>query len=95
MYYFIADIKINDMNEYQKYLDKVDEIFSGYKGKYLVLDDNPKVLEGDCKHSRTVIISFDTEQDFNEWYYSKDYQEILKFRLNSAECDTILVKGKE
>ncbi|MCB0731797.1 MAG: DUF1330 domain-containing protein, partial [Ignavibacteriae bacterium] len=29
-YYFIANIKINDENEYKKYLEKVDDIFEKY-----------------------------------------------------------------
>lgn len=94
MYYFVANININDLNEYQKYVDKVDGVFSKYKGKYLALDDNPEVLEGKWKYTRSVIVSFETKLDFDNWYNSKEYQEILKYRLNAAECDTILIKGK-
>ncbi|MFA6597113.1 MAG: DUF1330 domain-containing protein [Ignavibacteriaceae bacterium] len=93
-YYFIANIKINNRLEYQKYVDKVDEVFSKYNGKYLAVDDNPKNLEGNWDYSRVVIIEFKTESDFNRWYNSKEYQEILKYRINSSKSDTILVKGK-
>ena len=44
-YYFIAQIKINDESEYQKYIEKVDDVFKKYKGKYLVIDNNPEVLK--------------------------------------------------
>jgi uncharacterized protein (DUF1330 family) len=95
MYYFVANIKIDDREEYQKYVERVDEVFAKYNGKYLAFDDNPKILEGNWGYSISVIIGFKCEADFNDWYYSKDYQEILKFRLNAAKCDTILIKGKE
>jgi uncharacterized protein (DUF1330 family) len=92
-YYFVANIKIHDKDEYQIYVDKVDEVFSKYKGKYLAVDDTPKILEGNWNYTRAVIIEFKTESDFNNWYYSKDYQEILNHRLNGAVCDTIFIKG--
>jgi uncharacterized protein (DUF1330 family) len=93
-YYFIAQIKINDPETYRKYIDKVDSIFVKSKGKYLVLDNNPEVLEGTWDYTRSVVIRFDTKADFESWYRSPEYQEILKYRLQAAQCDTILVKGK-
>jgi uncharacterized protein (DUF1330 family) len=92
-YYFIAQIKINDSKEYQEYLNGCDEVFSRYKGKYLAVDGNPQVLEGDWPYSRAIIVNFQTEEDFMEWYYSPGYQELLKYRLRAAHCDTLLVKG--
>jgi uncharacterized protein (DUF1330 family) len=93
-YYFVANIKINDPDEYQKYLNEADEIFSKYNGKYLALDDSPLVLEGKWDYSRVVIIEFPSKTDFNKWYKSEDYQRILQYRLRSADCDTILIKGR-
>ena len=93
MFYFVANIKIVDETEYQKYLEKVDDVFSKYNGKYLAVDQAPKVLEGEWNYSRVIIISFENEDDFNNWYNSKDYQDILQFRLNGSKCDTILIKG--
>lgn len=94
-YYFVVNIKINDQLEYQKYINKVDEVFSKFNGKYLVVDDNPKLLEGDWDYSRIVIIEFETETEFNQWYNSKEYQEILKYRINASQSDGILAKGKK
>ena len=93
-YYFVANIKINDPDEYQKYLNEADEIFSKYNGKYLALDDSPLVLEGKWDYSRVVIIEFQSKSEFNKWYKSKDYQRILEYRLGAADCDTILIKGR-
>jgi uncharacterized protein (DUF1330 family) len=94
-YYFVSFIKINDLEKYQKYINEVDELSSKFNGKYLALDDNPKILEGNWNYSRSVIIKFNTETEFNDWYYSEEYQRILKYRLNASKCDTILIKGKE
>lgn len=92
-YYFIVRINIIDPLEYQKYLDKSGEIFRKYKGEYLVVDDEPVVLEGNWDYGRTVLIRFATRKDFWDWYYSDDYQAILKHRLLAADCSAILTKG--
>lgn len=91
--YFIAQIKINDPIEYQKYLDRCDEVFSKFNGEYLAVDGNPEVLEGVWDYTRTILIRFPTEQDFKRWYESSEYQQILIHRLKAAKCDTLLVKG--
>lgn len=93
MYYFVANIKIKNEEEYQKYIDRAGEVFSKYNGKYLAVDNNPEKLEGKWNYTRAVIIEFKSKNDFDNWYNSKEYQEILKFRLNGSECDTILIKG--
>jgi uncharacterized protein (DUF1330 family) len=94
-YYFVASIKINNPDEYKNYVKKVNEVFSKYNGKYLALDDNPQLLEGAWNYTRSVIIEFNSKSDFDDWYNSEDYQEILKYRLKAAKCDTILIKGKD
>ena len=76
-YYFIAQIKIKDNTNYQRYIDKAPEIFSKYNGTYLAADDNPQILEGNWKYTRSVLIEFKSKKDFNQWYHSKDYQSIL------------------
>ena len=93
-YFFIAQIKINDQDEYEKYIERVDEVFNKFNGEYLSVDDSPKILEGTWTYTRTVLIRFDSEEEFNEWYYSDEYQDILKYRLSAANCDSILIRGK-
>lgn len=93
-HYFIANIKVNSEQEYQKYLDSADDVFSKYKGKYLAVDKEPEVLEGEWNYSRAVLIRFESKEDFDAWYHSDEYQEILQYRLSASECDSILVQGK-
>jgi uncharacterized protein (DUF1330 family) len=93
-YYFVASIRLNNESEYQKYIEKVDEVFKKFNGEYMAIDNSPLVLEGKWEYSRAVIIRFENEEDFRKWYYSEEYQSILKHRLSGAQCDTILVKGK-
>ncbi len=92
--YFLAQINITDEKQYQRYLDRCDDIFSKYNGKYLSVDPDPDKLEGEWDYTRTVLIQFQTKIEFDDWYHSKSYQEILKFRLSGATCDSILIHGK-
>jgi uncharacterized protein (DUF1330 family) len=92
-HFFVAQIKINDPVEYDKYLERFDEIFSRYKGEYLAIDESPTLLEGNWNYTKSVLIKFNSKKDFEDWYYSKEYQTILKHRLNAAKCDTILLEG--
>ena len=92
-YYFIAQIKIKDKKSYQKYIDKAASVFAKYKGEYIAVNDNPEILEGKWNYTRTVLIRFGNKSDFEKWYHSPEYQEILKYRLKAADCDTILVRG--
>ena len=92
--YFIAQIKINDENEYKKYLSDANSIFSKYKGEYLAVDNNPEILEGNWNYTRIVLIKFPNKNGLKKWYNSKEYQKILKYRLNAAKCDTIIADSK-
>ncbi len=94
-HYFVAQIKINDEITYEKYLEHFDEIFSKYKGEYLAIDESPVLLEGTWNYTKSVLIRFPSKEDFNDWYYSDEYQKILKYRLSAADCDTILLEGLE
>ncbi len=92
-YYFIAQIRIHNPSEYDRYLEHFDEIFSKYKGEYLAIDESPTLLEGKWDYTKSVLVQFNSKKDFEEWYYSDEYQKILRHRLNAAVCDTILVEG--
>ena len=91
--YFVAQIQINDKDEYQKYLDGVDAVFSKFNGKYLAVDGAPETLEGHWSYDRIVIIEFPSEKELKRWYESPEYQRLVQYRLKAAKCDTLLVKG--
>lgn len=94
-YFFIALIRIHDKTLYDRYLERAGEIFAKFNGKYLVLDDRPMVMEGSWDYTRTVVIEFRSKTDFESWYTSDEYREILNFRLNAADCNSILACGSD
>jgi uncharacterized protein (DUF1330 family) len=84
---------MHDPVMYEQYIQRSGEIFRKYKGEYMVVDNEPLIIEGNADITRVVMIRFDTEQDFKDWYYSEEYQEIVKYRLNASDCDTVLVSS--
>ena len=92
--YFVARILIHDEAEYGRYLEKCDEVFARYNGRYLAVDRSPIPLEGTPEDGRMVIIKFPDEPSFRLWYDSPEYREILTHRLAGAHCTSVLVRGK-
>jgi uncharacterized protein (DUF1330 family) len=92
--YFIANIRIKDPAEYQKYLAGSDSVFQKYKGRYLAFDDRPEVLEGSWNYTRLVLIEFPDKKSLHDWYECEEYQSILKHRLTASDCDTVAIAGK-
>ncbi len=75
-------------DDHQEVLDKYNEAIANVQD---FPNDPPLQPEKNIWRDRT---SQDFCYYFNNWYDSEDYKEILKFRLNAAKCDTILIKGK-
>jgi len=93
--YFIANIKIKDRNEYKKYEEGFDDIFANYAGTVVTVDDNARVLEGTWPYTRTVVIRFPGEEEFERWYQSAEYQKLARHRFTASDTDAILVRGRD
>ena len=89
--YFIANIRIHDAAGFKEYLRLVEGVVGRYDGKYLAVDEHPEVLEGHWDYSRLVLIEFPDKESLKKWYDSDEYQEILRYRLDAADCDTVIV----
>jgi uncharacterized protein (DUF1330 family) len=93
--YFIAQIKIHDQEEYDKYLAGYDEVFARYQGKVIVVDDDPTILEGEWPYTRTVVIRFPNEIQVRRWYDSPEYQKLVQHRHKGSQADIIIAQGRE
>ncbi len=92
-YYMIAQIDIVDREGYQNYEAGFVEIFSRFEGTMLAVNEQPKLLEGSWPYTRTVLISFPSEEDAMAWYQSDDYQALAQHRFNSSSANIIGVTG--
>ena len=66
-----------------------------FSGKLVVLDDAVTPVEGDWHGGRLVIIEFEDEEAFREWYDSPEYQAALPLRLAATDSRAALAKGPD
>ena len=73
-----------------EYLEHVEATFKPYGGKWLVLDADVEVVEGEGPGSM-VLMEFPDMGTAKEWYHSPAYQEILHLRTDNVISDLVLV----
>jgi uncharacterized protein (DUF1330 family) len=86
---FIVQEEIHDAQALEGYREKAAAA-PGH-GKLVAVDDAPLVLEGNWHGPRVVILEFEDEAAFKEWYYSPEYQEALQIRLGATDSRSALV----
>ncbi len=92
--YFVAQIKVHDSDEYEKYLAGFDEIFSKYDAEVVLVDDDPEVLEGDWTYSRMVLIRFKNRDEARKWYRSPEYQKLAQHRFAASDSVAVFAEGR-
>jgi uncharacterized protein (DUF1330 family) len=91
--YIIAQIRIHDRAEYDKYQQGFPEVFARYQGELLVVSENPVVVEGEWPYTRTVLLRFPSADEARRWYESPDYQRIVQHRFRAADTNAVLVES--
>ena len=90
--YLIAQLKIHDRERYAEYESGFIDIFSQYKGTLLSVDEAPGRLEGEWDFTRTVLIQFPTKDDADAWYYSTEYQNLVKHRFAASDGNIVMIR---
>jgi uncharacterized protein (DUF1330 family) len=90
--YLIAQIQINDRDEYGKYEAGFLEIFSKYPGEILVVSEDAVILEGDWPYTRTVVLRFPSAEDAQSWYESDEYQALAQHRLRASTANIVMTE---
>ena len=93
--YMITRLTIHDRAEYNKYADQFMAIFEKFDGTMLSVDEEPQVVAGEWKATRSVLIEFPDKPKLFEWLLSPEYKEIGKHRDAGATAESIIVKGLE
>ena len=91
--YVIANINVKNSEAYKEYVGKVKPIVEKFGGEYLVRNGEFKVIDGEWKHPRTVVIKFPTYEKALEWYNSEEYKHIKLIRLANSVANGIIIKG--
>ena len=91
--YAIAQGRIEDREKFDEYIAQATPTLIEHKAKLLALDETPAVIEGTIDYPRTVILEFESEQAFYDWYDSPEYTAARGLRQDSAQGTFILISG--
>ena len=89
--YAIAQLWIHDPAAYGRYARRFMRVFEKFRGRVLVADENPQILEGVCDVDKVVVVTFPDEPSFREWVQSPEYLEIAEDRKAGASSVIMLV----
>lgn len=93
-YYLIVDVRIDDMDEYKKYMQQAKPVAERYGGEYLVRGGDFKILEGDYfSPRRLVMIRFPDKGSCEKFYNDPAYQQARAIRLPVSDMTIIGVEG--
>jgi|SRR3954464_6885083 uncharacterized protein (DUF1330 family) len=91
--YIVAQLKFTRREFYDRYQSRFMDVFKKFKGKLLVADARPVVLEGEWPHDKIVIMEFPDAAAAQEFQTSPEYQEISVDRKAGAEAIVVMVRG--
>ena len=93
--YTVGHITVTNPEGYKDYAAQVPATIAAHGGRYLVRGGHATDIEGTMEHSRHVVLEFPTREALEGWYYSPEYQEILKIRLANSTGVMTIVDGFE
>ena len=90
--YVIAQLKFTRRELYDRYQSRFMGVFRKFRGKLLVADEHPVVLEGEWPRDKIVIMEFPDAAAAEEFQTSPDYLEIAVDRKAGAEAIVLTVR---
>lgn len=81
-----------DASELKQYGRLAKATFAGHRIKFHAAYGPIRVLEG-APFEAAVVLEFDDISAAEAWYYSSQYQEALRHRLNGALSRALIVEG--
>lgn len=91
--YIIAQLKFTERERYDRYQSRFMGVFGKFRGKLLVADERPVVLEGDWPRDKVVIMEFPDAEAAREFHESPEYREIAVDRKAGADAVVLSVRG--
>ena len=93
--YIIARVRIDDLEQYQKYMAVSPDALGAFDGKFLVRGGDNVTVEGDPENRRLVVVEFPSYAAARECYQSEVYQEARKLRAHAGDAQFVVVEGVE
>ena len=91
--YAIALINIADRAGYATYEQGFMDVFSRFGGKLLAVDEAPVIKEGEWPYTRTVLLEFTDQAEFDRWYHSDAYQALATHRFGASQGRVVVIRS--
>ena len=91
--YLLANITVNNPENYKEYVSKVKSVVEKFGGEYLVRGGEMNIIEGDWPNERNIVIKFPSREKAMELYNSEEYKPIRQIRHDNAVSNSVIVDG--
>lgn len=91
--YTLVQLRIHDRERYLRYVRRFGAVLARHEGTLLAADEAPRLLEGAWDRDKVVLLRFESEQGYEAWANSSEYQEISGDRVASTDAVVLLVHG--
>ena len=91
--YAIAQGRIVNRQQFDLYVAAAIPTLQAHRVRLVALDETPAVIEGAIEYPRTVILEFESERAFHDWYDSPEYTAARQLRRHASLGTFILVNG--
>jgi uncharacterized protein (DUF1330 family) len=92
--YIIAQLKFTQRELYDRYQSRFAEVFRKFRGRLLVADERPEVLEGSFERDKVVVLEFPDRTAATEFHRSPEFAEIAADRKAGADAVVLLLRGQ-
>lgn len=93
--YTIAQLRFTDIDAYRRYQRAFPRVFTRFRGRVLVADEAPRVLEGEWPRDKLVILEFPDEAEAQRFAADTEYREISKDRKAGTDGVVLMARGFE
>jgi uncharacterized protein (DUF1330 family) len=92
--YLVVTMKINDLDQYRKYMAEAPAAVAAFGGEYLARGGRHEVLEGDWNPARVAVLRFPSYEQAKAFYDAEQYRKARKLREGACEdFSMVLVEG--
>ena len=89
-FYFVTNYSVTNPEGYAEYPKLVAATQEGFCRRLIA--GHGEVIEGN-PGNRTVVLEFDSREQYEAWYNSPEYQAILPLRVDNSEGFALLIEG--
>src|SRR5579863_10520224 len=91
--YVVAQLSFKNRELYDRYQARFMDVFRKFDGRVLAADEHPRVLEGEWKSEKLVLLSFPDEASCRRFLDAPEYREISRDREAGTDTVSLLVQG--